>query len=151
MEREVYQSVSRLRGREDRPEELPLGADSSREWRRGVKSWNQVDSADPRIHLHFGSETTTTSALSLAVGLFDTPIYTYIRRFQMCCDLRGLKEENPPVSGLQTEDVRLLCVISCLLGQRVVHAHHLLVSRLVSPVIILTYTQITGEITEIYL
>lgn len=40
----------------------------------------------------------------------------------------------------------LLGVISCLLSQGVVNAHHLLVSQLVPSVIILTSTQ-----TEIYL
>lgn len=59
----------------------------------------------------------------------------------LCCDLRGLKEENPQVSRLQAEDMWPLGVVGCLLSQRVMHAHHLLVSHLIAPVIILTYTK----------
>lgn len=53
-------------------------------------------------------------------------------------DLRGLEEENAPVGCLQAEDVRLLGVVGCRLGQRVMHTHHLLGDGLIPPIIHLT-------------
>lgn len=74
--------MSRLRGGEDWPEELPLGADSSGERRRGVKSRNQVDAADPRVHLYFGSEHKTNKCSTLAVALFSK--HTHLHRDSSC-------------------------------------------------------------------
>lgn len=64
---------------------------------------------------------------------------TYVCSAWTCCDLRGLKEKNPPVGCLQTEDVWLLGVIGCWFSQRVMHAHHLLYNVLIPSIIILTH------------
>ena len=70
-----------------------------------------------------------------------THTHTQTHTLTLCCDLRGLKEENPQVSRLQAEDMWPLGVVGCLLSQRVMHAHHLLVSHLIAPVVILTHTK----------